>query len=594
MALKLTTLMAALSVILLFVMVLAFSVPVFYQGLGSGEGTLFSWTWNAGQKQFGILPMVTGSFILAIISTLCAWPLALGLCALTIAAGREYGTAFQLRRILGGLIRFMTAVPTVIYGFVAVFLLVPILRVALGRGSGMGLAAAGLVLTLLILPTMVLIMEAGLKDRFTRVRLDAAALGFSGFQTLCCWVLPRSASALVSALVLGFGRALGDTLISLMLAGNAPQTPTALSDSFRTLTAHMALVTANEAGGDAYNSLFAAGAILLFTSCTVSFAVRSLTRGKNTNPGPGQGSAKNGTGFFFLPDNFWGTLAPRLLKILGVAGAVIAVTALAAIVGFLLYRGFYTLGLDLFFGGVNPWEAITGKRAVWDGIWPACVGTLSLVGLTLIFVLPPGLGCGIFLAEYASPKQRKWLGTVMDMAAGVPSIVMGLFGFTLIVVLRKFWPAANTCLFLAAFCLSLLVLPALVTMTREAVRAVPGSLRLSLAALGFSKGQTIVHGVLPSASRGILGGIILALGRAAEDAAVIMLTGVVANAGFFKGLWAKFQALPFTIYYTAAQYQNQAELDRGFGSALVLLMLSAFLFLGARLIERGYSRNLKG
>lgn len=582
------TLVAVVSIILLFTMVLAFAVPVFSHGLSESGGTLFSWSWNAGQKQFGILPMIAGSFILALSATACAWPLSLGVCAFLLAGNDSRGSGMRFRRFLSGAIKFMTAVPTVIYGFVAIFLIVPLVRGFFDKGSGFGLLSSGLVLTLLIMPTMVLVMEAGLKDRFARIRLGAAALGFSGVQTFYHWVLPQSGSALVSALVLGFGRALGDTLISLMLAGNAPQVPSALTDSFRTLTAHMALVTANEASGAAYNSLFGAGAILLLMSCLVSLGVRVLAReGRKAGAGGGRPGRKARLN---APDHF----GPKLIKALGIFGSIIIVTGLTGITGFLVYRGLGTLGPELFFGHVEPWAAISGGRAVWDGIWPACLGTVSLVGLTLLLVLPPGLGCGIFLAEYAVPWQRKYLGTIMDMAAGVPSIVMGLFGFTLIVMLRRFFPEANTCLLLAAFCLSLLVLPALVTTTREAVAAVPADLRLSMAALGFSKAQTIRRAVLPAAGRGILGGVILALGRAAEDAAVIMLTGAVANAGFFKGLLAKFQALPFTIYYTAAQYQNQAELDRGFGAALILLFLSAALFCGAKLIERSYRKRLRG
>lgn len=286
--------------------------------------------------------------------------------------------------------------------------------------------------------------------------------------------------------------------------------------------------------------------------------------------------------------------APALLAVLGAAGLAFMSLGLAAVVGFLVWRGGETLGLTLLFGDVPPWEALTGRKPVWDGIWPAVLGTLSLVGLTMFLALPPGLGGGVFLAEYASPRQRRVLGTIMDMAAGVPSIVMGLFGFTLVLILRRFFPAANTCLLLAAFCLALLVLPALTTATREALAAVPDDLRLSAAALGFSKGESLRLVLLPAAGSGVLGGVILSVGRAAEDAAVIMLTGAVANAGFFGGPFGKFQALPFTVYYTAAQYQTQGELARGFGAALFLLALSSALFAGAGLIERAWRRSLRG
>ena len=280
------------------------------------------------------------------------------------------------------------------------------------------------------------------------------------------------------------------------------------------------------------------------------------------------------------------TLYPALLKLIGRFTAVFLVVSLASLIIILLWRGLPTLNASLFFGDVPAWKAVFGSTPVWEGIWPACTGTLMLVLLTVALAVFPGIGCGIYLAEYAGPTQRRLLGCAVDMLAGVPSIVMGLFGFTLILFLRKtFMPEANTCLLLAAVCLALLVLPSLVLTTREALEGVPQDMRFTCAALGFSREQRIRHVLLPLAGRGILGGVILSLGRAAEDTAVIMLTGVVANAGLFNGIFDKFQALPFTIFYTAAQYQTQDELARGFGAALVLLVPAALLLLSAQFIE---------
>ncbi len=172
---------------------------------------------------------------------------------------------------------------------------------------------------------------------------------------------------------------------------------------------------------------------------------------------------------------------------------------------------------------------------------------------------------------------------------------MGLFGFTLILFLRHtFWPGVNTSLLLAAACLALLVLPVLVTATCEALEAVPPGLRTTALALGFTRRQAARHILLPAAAPGIRGGVILALGRAAEDTAVIMLTGVVANAGLPAGLGAKFEALSFSIFYTAAQYQSQEELLRGFGAALVLLLLASGLLACARLLEARFRRRWQG
>ncbi len=276
----------------------------------------------------------------------------------------------------------------------------------------------------------------------------------------------------------------------------------------------------------------------------------------------------------------------RLFRWFCPAAALLVLSLIAILLIFLLQRGIPALSLSLFFGNTSPLEALLGLRPVWNGIWPACAGTLCLVGLTLGLALFPGIGCGLFLAEYASPVQRRRIGCAVDILAGMPSIVMGLFGFTLILLLRRtVWPSANTCLPAAAGCMALLVLPVLIVTTREALDAVPDDLRLTAAALGLDRSQTLRRVLLPAAAPGIGSGVILALGRAAEDTAVIMLTGVVANAGL-PSVLGKFEALPFFIYYTAAQYQDEEELSRGFGAALVLLAVSTLLILAARAAKK--------
>ena len=156
---------------------------------------------------------------------------------------------------------------------------------------------------------------------------------------------------------------------------------------------------------------------------------------------------------------------------------------------------------------------------------------------------------------------------------------------------RTLLPWGTTCLLLASVCLAILVLPTLVTATQSALEALPERLYIDAAALGLSRGQALRHLLVPAASPGLLGGVILAMGRTVEDTAVIMLTGAVANAGLPSGLTAKFEALSFRIYYTAAQYADQDELARAFGTALVLLALSALLSLAAYCLQRRLERR---
>ena len=284
-----------------------------------------------------------------------------------------------------------------------------------------------------------------------------------------------------------------------------------------------------------------------------------------------------------------------LLKVLSYAAALLVLSAFSLLFGFLLLKGLPMLNLRLFFGYTSAYDAVIRLRPVWDGIWPAFAGTFYLLALTMAMALVPGIGCGVFLARFAEGRTRELLSLAVDLLAGVPSIVMGLFGFVLILFMRRtFAPEATTCVLLAAFCLALLVLPSLVVTTRGALESLPVKLAESGRALGFSEKQLLRHLLLPAAAEGILGGVMLAMGRAAEDTAVIMLTGVVINSGLPAGLASKFEALPFLIYYTAAQYTDEAELTRGFGAALVLLLLSSSLLGAAWLLQRGMKRRWRG
>lgn len=268
--------------------------------------------------------------------------------------------------------------------------------------------------------------------------------------------------------------------------------------------------------------------------------------------------------------------------------------AVMLLLGFLVDRGIASIDLALFFGD-TPWlEAALGKRPVFGGIWSALAGTFSLVVLSSLVAIPIGIASGIYLVEYASNRWRSLLGFMVDLLSGTPSIVMGLFGFTIILALRKtFLPGARTGLLLAAVCIALLILPYIIRTTESALDGIPENFRLLGPSLGLTRWQNMKKVLLPLASRGILSGAILAIGRAAEDTAVILLTGVVAHAGIPGSLVDKFEALPFRIYYLAAEHRNQQELDQGFATALVLLFLTGLLFLSAVLLQRGVERRWK-
>lgn len=277
----------------------------------------------------------------------------------------------------------------------------------------------------------------------------------------------------------------------------------------------------------------------------------------------------------------------RLARVLAWGCALAVVSPVAAMIVSLVREAGPAMGPALFFGDTPVLPAILGRRPVWDGIWPACAGTLALVSLTGLLAVPLGVAGGVYLSLFARGRTKRLMRLGVDVLAGVPSILMGLFGFALILFLRRtLFPQANTCLLLSACCMALLILPYLVGATAGAVDALPTPMRLLGPSLGFSTWRTVTGVLVPQAGRGILSGVILALGRACEDTAVILMTGVVAGAGLPSGILGKYEALPFYIYYTSAQYQSPDELGRVYGAALTLLVLAVGLFVCARVLVR--------
>jgi phosphate transport system permease protein len=261
---------SALVVLSIFLFLLFFSFPLFTL---PHLTQLLSIAWRPFQNQYGILPMLFVSLILSLFSLITAFPLALGICGFAYGLGPR-----RLARAVMTIIQFMTSIPTIVYGFVSVFLLVPKLRDCFSANSGFSLLAAVVTLSILILPTIVLIIHSQLQIIEPRVRLTAESLGIPASRKFLWILLPAAKQGLFAALLLGFGRAVGDTIVALMVAGNAAQLPHSLHDSVRTLTSHIALVVATDSTSMIYHSLFACGLLLFFISFTLNLTLRWVQR----------------------------------------------------------------------------------------------------------------------------------------------------------------------------------------------------------------------------------------------------------------------------------------------------------------------------
>jgi phosphate transport system permease protein len=260
--------------------------------------------------------------------------------------------------------------------------------------------------------------------------------------------------------------------------------------------------------------------------------------------------------------------------------------AVGAIFSFLLWQGWSGLNLQTLFRDTTVWEALTLKKEVFHGLFPAMVGTVLLVVVSIFLALPVGLSAGIYLAEYGTGRFKVFFSLSCDILAGVPSILIGLFGFSISLFLhRSVSQNIYPCLLLSALSLSLLVLPYLIRTTQTALEQIPQEERLTALALGAGKLENIIFVLIPRALSGITSGIILSISRCAEDTAVIMLTGVVVLAGIPHSLFGKYEALPFFIYYVSAQYADVEELRMGYSAAIILVALCLTLFGTALLIR---------
>jgi len=241
----------------------------------------------------------------------------------------------------------------------------------------------------------------------------------------------------------------------------------------------------------------------------------------------------------------------------GSAAAGVVLTAVALLV-YLLVRGLPAMNLR-FLSGLPLQDP--------PGIWPAIVGTVWLTVGTAVFALPVGIAAGIYLSEYAKRGRRtRLIRLSIANMAGVPSVVYGLFGAALFVMMLKLGLSVLS----GALTLACLTLPVIITATEEALRQIPADLRQASLALGATRWRTIRKVVLPAAAPGIVTGSILGLSRAAGETAPIMFTAVFFLTGLPSSPLDKVMALPYHIFIMATQPVKPQPLVV-WGSALVLV-----------------------
>jgi phosphate transport system permease protein len=259
-----------------------------------------------------------------------------------------------------------------------------------------------------------------------------------------------------------------------------------------------------------------------------------------------------------------------MLTLTGVA-AFAVVSVLFIILGYLLWNGGTSLSWNFFTQLPKPVGETGG------GMANAIVGSLKLLFLAAVMGLPVGLLAGVYLAEFGGKTFSFTVRYTTDLLNGVPSIVIGIFAYSLVVLPVKHFSALA-----GGVALAIMVIPITVRSTEEFLRAVPGNLREAAMALGASKWKTIATVVLPAASGGILTGMLLALARVAGETAPLLFTAF-GNRFWSQGWGQPIASLPVMIYtYAVAPYDDWHR--QAWAAGLVLLGLVLLSNLGARFI----------
>jgi phosphate transport system permease protein len=263
-----------------------------------------------------------------------------------------------------------------------------------------------------------------------------------------------------------------------------------------------------------------------------------------------------------------------MLTITGIA-ALSVVSVLFLILGYLIWHGGTSLSWNFFTQLPKPVGETGG------GMANAIVGSLKLLLLAALMGLPVGLMAGVYLAEFGGKTFSFVVRYTTDLLNGVPSIVIGIFAYSLVVL-----PVKHFSTLAGGFALGIMVIPITVRSTEEFLRSVPGTLREGAMALGASKWKTIATVVLPAASGGILTGMLLALARVAGETAPLLFTAF-SNRYWSPGWGQPIASLPVMIYtYAIAPYDDWHR--QAWAAGLVLLGLVLLANLGCRLaLNRG-------
>ncbi len=578
------------------------------------------WTPTSEIPQYGIYSLIIGTILVTIGAIAIAVPLGIG-SAIFIA---EVAPP-KFREAIKPAIELLAGIPSVVYGFFGLVVLTNWLRISLDLSSGATWLAGSIILGIMALPTIVSVSEDAISSVPKDYRSASLALGATRWQTITGVLIPSALSGITAAIILGLGRAIGETMAVLMVTGNAAVIPDPLYNilsPIRTLTATLGIEMGEVAiGSTHYHALFGMALVLLLITLIVNLsATFILARIREGQTGSSRAP--------LLSHDHRSKIKSTLLLVIlvglclfsyqvaGIPGIAILAAILAlwyggsrflsqqskeriafGVVTFattLVLFALVAIIFDIVSNGLPAitWEFLTeGPRNLGreGGIFPAIVGTIYLVIGAIAIALPIGVGAAIYLNEYTlEGRLTRIIRAGNDLLNGTPSIVFGLFGFAFLVI----FVGLGVSLLAGQITLALMILPTIIRTSEEALKSVPDSLRHGSLALGATRWHTISRVVLPAAAPGILTGMILSIGRAAGETAPLLFTAVVFSKRYLPtSVFEPVMALPYHLFILATNVPG-AETQK-YGTALVLLVLVTGIYAVAILMRRYAQKTVR-
>src|SRR5262245_32518314 len=448
----------------------------------AGEYELFtSSNWDpdgktTGRPVFGSWVFIYGTLATSAIAMLIAVPLGVG----TAAFLSEIAPAW-VRRTFSFLTELLAAIPSVVFGFWGLFFIAPVVdRIFQACGiesqaSGQGIVSAGLILAIMILPYITAISFDVCRAVPSAQRQGALALGGTRWQMIRTVVLPYARPGILAACFLALGRALGETMAVTMLIGNVRYLNFSIGARGDSIASAIALQL-HEADARTRAALIALGLILFLITALTNIIGRSLiglagrSRGrKRLVESPKEPPAPAAVAIDARQRR--AEASNRLMTWVLAACQVLTVVPLFLILGYIVYRGAPEVSVPLFTQRPAP----PGEPG--GGLGHAMLGSLIMVLLASAFAVPVGILAAVYLSEYRTAPLTRPIRFMTEVLGGVPSIVIGVFAYSVIVYPPWAERSFGFSAWAGIFALAVMMLPVVVRATEESIRLVPGSLR---------------------------------------------------------------------------------------------------------------------